>query len=258
MSDLLEDILGLHGTRFSLAARDITLAYEKRLGDGFFSLYLDDYAAQGGEIRCIYGTNGCGKTTLLRCLAGIVQPHHGSIHWSPESGPSPGDDLVLVTQAGPMPHWTVMQNLVKPLLAHGANRHEALQRSESLLRLLGLEGLGDRYAHQLSAGQQQRTILGRALALCPGILLLDEIMSGQSEYWSARIGEILRAFTRCGGMVVMVCHDPEWVSTYSDHVLNIVSGEDDAISTTRFFPGYNGLTEGWLRYREQRFSSARS
>jgi ABC-type sulfate/molybdate transport systems ATPase subunit len=152
-----------------------------------------------------------------------------------------------------MPHWTVSENVTLPMLNHGIERQTAANRAKILIQLLGLQGFENRYAHQLSAGQQQRTVLARALSICPKILLLDEIMSGQSEYWSARIAEILRFYAMTGRMVVIVSHDPEWVIACADRVTNIVSDTTDAVSTTQFFVGYDGAVQNWQSFRESRF-----
>lgn len=120
-------------------------------------------------------------------------PKEGFVTWSPFE-PKPGLDQVLVTQAGPMPHWSVLGNITLPMLNQGIPKPVAADRANALIELLGLQGFEGRFAHQLSVGQQQRTVLARALSIAPKILFLDEIMSGQSEYWSARIAEILCAF----------------------------------------------------------------
>lgn len=238
---------------FAITLQDVLLSYNAALkGNNHFSLRLS-VEIRAGLIHCIYGTNGCGKTTLLRTLAGILHPQEGSITWSPDATPKPGLDHVLVTQAGPMPHWSVNENIALPMLNQGIAKETANHRTDALIQLLGLQGLEKRYVHQLSAGQQQRTVLARALSISPKILFLDEIMSGQSEYWSARIADILQFYASQGRMVVMVSHDPEWVLSCANRVTNIVSDATDAVSTTRFFVGYDGPVQDWQAFRETRF-----
>ncbi len=249
MDDLFHPVL----PQYSVTIRDVLLAYHHTQGSNHFSLHIPYLGAHAGSIRCVYGTNGCGKTTLLRTLAGVIKPQEGSVIWSPDSVPRLGADLVLVTQAGPMPHWSVRENITAPMHNQGLSSTTVEDRATTLIDLLGLQGLDNRYAHQLSAGQQQRTVLARALSVTPKVLLLDEIMSGQSEYWAARIGEILRQYASRGGTLVIVSHDPEWVMTYADTVCHIVSDHTDAVSTTRFYVGYDGPANQWYVYRERRY-----
>lgn len=170
----------------------------------------------------------------------------------------PGSELIFVSQAPPWPHLTVLSNLVDPQVNAGRGRQMAEENARLLMQLLGLVGLESRYGHQLSAGQQQRTVLARALALAPRILLLDEVMSGQSEYWSARVAEVLAEFVATGRLVVMICHDPDWVAQYADRVSHIVSEHGDAVSSTSFFFGYDGDKDGWKAYRTLRIAATRS
>jgi len=154
---------------FAAKLDDILLTYQAAAkGNNHFSLRVSNVEIQARKIHAIYGTNGCGKTTLLRTLAGVQLPQEGCVTWSPFE-PRPGLDQVLVTQAGPMPHWSVSENITLPMLNHGIEKHIANDRTKTLIELLGLQGLEDRYAHQLSAGQQQRTILARALSIVPAI-----------------------------------------------------------------------------------------
>lgn len=231
---------------------EIKLSYGGHNTNGSFALHVERLLIKGGAIHCIYGTNGCGKTSLLKILARVTPLRNGFVQWSTLQEPMPGKDYILVTQAGPWPHWSVWRNVCEPQLEAGVAREQAEFRARVVIEHLGLTGLEGRYAHQLSAGQQQRTVLARAFALSPKILLLDEIMSGQSEYWAERIAGMLRSFSRQGGMVIMISHDPEWVMAHAGRVTHIVSEQGDAVSSTHFFCGYDGDGKGWPEFRQQR------
>lgn len=252
-NNILDGLFPAVSPQYSVTIRDVLLAFHRAKGNNHFALQIPRLEVQAGSIRCVYGTNGCGKTTFLRTVADVIQPQEGSVMWSPDSTPRLGADLVLVTQAGPMPHWTVRENITAPMHNQGLSSSAVQNRAAALIDLLGLQGLDNRYAHQLSAGQQQRTVLARALSVTPKVLLLDEIMSGQSEYWAARIGEMLRHYASRGGTLVIVSHDPEWVMTYGDTVCHIISDHTDAVSTTRFYVGYDGPANQWHVYRETRY-----
>jgi ABC-type sulfate/molybdate transport systems ATPase subunit len=251
-----QHIFSLRESSFAATIRGLHVTYDgSAVGNNHFCLRVEELDFTAGRIHSLYGTNGCGKTTLLRVLAGLVKPNGGLVEWRP-SFPKAGADQVLVMSAGPMPHWTVRDNITRPMLVQGTGKDVANERCTMLIDLLGLKGYSNRYAHQLSAGQQQRTVLARALGLAPSILLLDEIMSAQSEYWSARIAEILRAYVDSGRVVVLVSHDPEWVRAYADRVTHLVSDSTDAVSTTHFFVGYDGSVRNWGEYRESRIREA--
>lgn len=239
----------------SVELREVNISYATENINGSFSLDIDKLSIAGGMIHCIYGTNGSGKTSLLRLLARLMPVKQGIVEWQNLETALPGKDYILVTPVGPVPHWTVHENIAEPLVDMGIPLRDVEIKTKQVIELLGLQNLDNRYAHQLSAGQQQRTVLGRALALSPKILLLDEIMSGQSEYWSERIADILRTFVNLGGLVIMVSHDPEWVMMNADRVTHIVSGHGDAVSSAHFFCGYDGDSKGWLAFRESRFKS---
>lgn len=248
----MDNIFEVVAPRLSVELQGVRLSYNAMNTNGSFSLTIDTLRIEGGTIHCIYGTNGCGKTSLLKLLARIISPREGTVKWENLTTPVSGKDYVLVTQAGPWPHWSVWRNICEPQIQMGIQSDKVKEKAQTIINLLGLDGLEDRYAHQLSAGQQQRTILARALILSPKILLLDEVMSGQSEYWAERIATILKSFADLGGMVVMVSHDPEWVMVNADRVTHIMSKLGDAVSSTHFFCGYDGDNKGWLSFREER------
>ncbi|MEK9855468.1 MAG: ABC transporter ATP-binding protein, partial [Rhodobiaceae bacterium] len=131
-----------------------------------------------GELFCLLGASGCGKTTLLRMLAGFERADSGSIEID-------GIDMAAVPPAARpvnimfqnyalFPHMSVADNIAYGLRRAGLPKPEIAARLEELLRLVRLTGMGGRKPHQLSGGQRQRVALARALARRPKLLLLDE------------------------------------------------------------------------------------
>lgn len=134
--------------------------------------------AMEGEFICFLGYSGCGKTTLLRILAGFEQATEGEILLDGNAWSKPGKDILLVSQGFDqlLPWKTVLDNVVHPLLVtHMAkNRKEARQISRELLEMVGLLDYQDTYPHCLSGGMKQRVAVIRSLALKPRVLLMDE------------------------------------------------------------------------------------
>jgi iron(III) transport system ATP-binding protein len=142
---------------------------------------------RAGAISVLLGSSGCGKTTILRCIAGLEEPSGGDIRihdrtvFSAREGinvPPERRDLGMVFQSYAIwPHMTVHENVALPLRAHGVSNTETQARVRDLLKLVGLDGLGERNATQLSGGQQQRVAIARCLANQPKLILLDEPLS---------------------------------------------------------------------------------
>ena len=144
---------------------------------------LDDINLQvdQGEFIALLGSSGCGKTTLLRTIAGFMKPSVGSIrvgmrdiqHMAPDKR-----GMALVFQSYALwPHMSVRQNVGYGLKVRGESRSAINTKVGEVLSMLGLEGFADRNVTALSGGQRQRVALGRALAISPQILLLDEPLS---------------------------------------------------------------------------------
>ncbi len=141
------------------------------------------FALEPGEILSILGTSGCGKTSVLRLIAGFEAPDEGEI-WIEGRVASADHTLVPPEKRGVgmvfqeyalFPHMTVLQNIAFGLA--NISEQERHKRLSELLELVRLTGLERRYPHELSGGQQQRVALARTLAPKPVILLLDEPFS---------------------------------------------------------------------------------
>ncbi len=182
-----------------------------------------------GSVVTVLGRSGSGKTTLLRLIAGFERPDAGAVEIGGEVVdsarrfvPPEKRRVGYVAQEGSLfPHLTVAQNV-----AFGLSRAErAGGRSEELLRMVGLEGLGKRYPHQLSGGQQQRVALARALAPQPRLVLLDEPFSSLDAGLRASLrSEVMVLLRAQRATTVFVTHDQEEALSVSDLVGVIDSG----------------------------------
>ena len=176
-----------------------------------------DVRADDGELVLLLGASGCGKTTLLSALAGILQPTAGTITVDGTSvtGLS-GTALTeyrrhqvgIVFQAfNLIPSLTAAENVAVPLLATGKGRRASLERAR---QLLGQVDLADRVDHRpgdLSGGQQQRVAIARALALEPPLLLADEPTAHLDYIQVEGVIRLLRGLARDGRTIIVATHD---------------------------------------------------
>jgi iron(III) transport system ATP-binding protein len=187
---------------------------------------VDDvsFRVERGQILTLLGPSGCGKTTSLRCIAGLETPTAGSIHLNGEavtSTPAERRNIGMVFQSYAVwPHMTVAQNLELPLQVRKVPPVERRKRVEQVLELVGLTGLGDRYATRLSGGQQQRVALARALIYNPRLLLFDEPLSNLDAKLRERMRFEIRKLQREVGITsVYVTHDQAEAMIISDRII---------------------------------------
>ena len=188
-----------------------------------------------GEFFTLLGPSGCGKTTTLRCIAGLESADTGRIEIAGrpvfEAGrgldlPANARDIGMVFQSYAVwPHMSVAQNIGYPLKVRRRPAAEIAGRVDHVLGLLDLAGLGGRMPSQLSGGQQQRVALGRALAVEPRVLLLDEPLSNLD----AKLREQMRAerklLQRKAGLpIVYVTHDQIEALSMSDRIAVMNAG----------------------------------
>ena len=182
-----------------------------------------------GEFVTLVGASGCGKTTLLRIIAGFTKPDRGelSIDGKRVEGLPPSKrEVGFVFQSYALfPTQTVAQNIGFSLSIRRRPKAEIAARVNELCALTQLSGLEDRYPHELSGGQQQRVALARALAPDPSILLLDEPLAALDAKIRAHLRTEIRAVAdRLGITTVYVTHDQEEALSISDRVAVMDAG----------------------------------
>ena len=182
-----------------------------------------------GEFFSLLGSSGCGKTTLLRMLAGFEAPTGGEIFidGQPMSDVPPHMRPVnmVFQNYAIFPHLNVRDNIAYGLRKQRLSRTRRHDLVEEMLELIKLPGFGDRRANELSGGQRQRIALARALILRPKVLLLDEPLGALDKQLREQMQLELRALQRTVGITfVFVTHDQEEALTLSDRIAVMSQG----------------------------------
>jgi putative spermidine/putrescine transport system ATP-binding protein len=184
---------------------------------------------QRGEMVALLGSSGCGKTTLLRSIAGFVKPNAGRIVVDGRDitalPPEARHTAMMFQSYALWPHMDVAANIGYGLRMRGANKARIAERVAEMLKLLQLEGFESRSVGSLSGGQRQRVAMGRALAVDPVVLLLDEPMSNLDYKVRLDLRHELRALQRRVGITaIYVTHDREEALTLADRIAVIDAG----------------------------------
>jgi len=197
-------------------------------------------AVAAGEIVAVMGPSGSGKSTLLHCLAGMLVPDSGEVHFDgrridtlaePERSALRRDRFGFVFQFGQLvPELTAEENVALPLLLGGTRRVPALAAARDWLTRLGLDGLGRRRSGELSGGQAQRVALARGLVASPEVLFADEPTGALDSLTGEQVMELLVGAAReHGTTVVLVTHEPR-VAAYADREVVVRDGRVTAVA----------------------------
>lgn len=173
-----------------------------------------------GEFVSIVGASGCGKTTLLRILDGLIEPTSGEVSIDGLPAKGPGADRAFVFQQDCLLPWrTVLNNILIGPEIHGW-RKAARQTAREYADLVGLRDFVNRYPHELSGGMRQRANLARALTVDPRVLLMDEpFASLDAQTREIMQSELLRIWRQSRKTVIFVTHQIDEALYLSDRVL---------------------------------------
>lgn len=168
-----------------------------------------DWRVGQGEIHCLLGRSGCGKTTLLKLAAGLLRPQTGRIALRGSDIAAPGPQLGFMFQAPTLLDWlSVRDNVLLPVSLQRRPGAADEARALGLLAQLGLQDHARRHPRHLSGGQQSRVALARALVLEPPLLLLDEPFAALDAITRAELqDDLLRTCREHGTTVLFVTHD---------------------------------------------------
>jgi NitT/TauT family transport system ATP-binding protein len=175
-----------------------------------------------GRFVVIVGPSGCGKTSLLMMMAGLRHQSAGTINIQgrPIDAPDPDRVGVVFQEASLFPWLSALDNIEFPLALRHAPREERHARANDMLNLVGLQGFGARYPHELSGGMKQRVSIARGLVQDPPVLLMDEPFAALDEQTRMTMGhELLRIWSQTAKTVVFVTHSLTEAVYLADEVL---------------------------------------
>jgi len=186
-------------------------------------------AVAAGEFVALLGPSGCGKTTLLRAVSGFVPVNSGRIAVGGRDitqAPPDKRGMAMVFQSYALwPHMTTAQNLGYGLKLRRVAKPDIAKRVAEILAMLKLEGFGERNVTQLSGGQRQRVALGRALAISPELLLLDEPLSNLDARIREDVRHEIKALqAKLGITTIHVTHDREEAMVMADRIAILDAG----------------------------------
>jgi NitT/TauT family transport system ATP-binding protein len=205
-----------------LSVKDLVITFENgetgKITEAVDGVTLD---IKAGEFVSIVGLSGCGKTTFLNAVAGLLKPKSGSMYIDDKKLNGPGWERTVVFQKPSLLPWrSVIKNVIYGLELRGVRKKDAIERARKYTSMVHLDGFEKYYAHQLSGGMQQRVNLARALVCEPEVLLLDEPFAALDAITRETMqNELLELWEKTRKTVLMVTHQIDEAVLLSDRVI---------------------------------------
>ena len=206
-----------------LTIEDVTYSYQGKNP----VLHQVNWEIKKGEFHCLLGKSGCGKTTLLKLAAGLLQSDKGSIRLQGSKVVKPSPECGFVFQSPNLLEWkTVIDNVLLPITLKRKITEEDRKQALELLELVGLDSYYDRYPLQLSGGQQSRVAIVRSLVQKPSLLFMDEPFSALDAITREELqDDLLRMCNMHNMTVLFITHDISEAVYLSDVVGVMAQGE---------------------------------
>ncbi|NTU90122.1 MAG: ABC transporter ATP-binding protein, partial [Actinobacteria bacterium] len=252
-----------HAKRPSIIeAKDVWFRYEKDSADVLKDL---SFSVKQGELSCIVGGNGAGKTTALMTLSGVLRPYRGKITlFGEEQKVKKGSglyrkDIALLPQ-NPQCLFvkrTVREDLELMLDGEGLNKEEVDARIDAIAERAEITELLGNHPYDLSGGEQQRAALAKVLLKEPQLLLLDEPTKGMDGFFKKKFANTLVNMKQAGATIVMISHDIEFCAEYADRCSLLFDGTIVTEEEPRaFFSGNSFYTTAANRMARHIFKDA--
>ena len=207
----------------------------KTFDTGVIALRDVSLSVRRGEFLSLLGASGCGKTTLLRIIAGLLPPEDGTIRW--QEGVRPRETGFVFQEPALMPWANVGANVRLPLRLLGVDDRTASLRTHEVLRQVGLAKFEESFPHELSGGMKMRASLARALIVKPKLLLMDEPFAALDELSRFKLNdELLALWQSLGCTVVFVTHSVFEAAYLSSRTLVMSPRPGTIAEEVRFLP----------------------
>jgi len=199
----------------------VTKSYRTERGPDVRSLRSISLAIDEGQFISVVGHSGCGKTTLLKIISGLLMPSAGSVVVDGAAVVSPLSSVGFVFQSSLLLPWrTSLDNILLPIELLHKNKQDYADRAARLIEITGLQGFEKMYPRELSGGMQQRVAIARALIHDPEILLMDEPFGSLDELTREEMSiELLKITEKMKKTVVFVTHSVSEAVMLADRVI---------------------------------------
>lgn len=242
--------------------KDVWFRYERNEPDVVKDLSLKAYS---GEMFCLVGGNGTGKTTTLTLASGIRKPYRGTVKLKGKAIDKYKKNEIFDGVLGVLPQnpqsifveKTVEKDLLEILDDRNLKEEEKIAKISAVAEMVEIDHLLQMHPYDLSGGEQQRAALAKVLLLEPEILLLDEPTKGLDSSFKAKLAEILKGLQAKGMTILMVSHDVEFCARYGDRCAMFFDGKIITTNAPRtFFSGNSFYTTAANRMSRHIFENA--
>ena len=229
-----------------VVVKDLLFRYgERNKPDSAFEVSIPSLRFSAGTISVLMGENGSGKTTILKLLAGLIEPDHGFLGIM--GGKKLREDCTLVHQDPYLLGGTIQRNVSFGLGGRGLRAPDRIRRVKQSLGAVGLEGFEKRRTDRLSGGERQRVALARALAIEPIVLLLDEPTAGVDDPGVAKLEAIFEEIAQNGTTIIIASHDASF-SYRTAQSLHRIEGGHPAPTEINVIRGRVSRSDGQFTY----------
>ena len=231
-----------------ITLKNVWFRYDQKSQDVLRDLSLK---VPGGQIFCLLGGNGAGKSTMLKATCGMLKPQRGKISVQGKLAMLPQNPQALFTEI------CVEDEMLEALHANPASDEEKVRRVLDMLDLMEIGHLRKTHPYDLSGGEQQRLALGKVLLLDPDVILLDEATKGLDPFFKITLAGILRKLADSGKTLFLVSHDIEFCAEYGDTCAMFFDGGIVSQGAAReFFRGNSFYTTAANRMAREHFPDA--
>ncbi len=232
----------------AFTVKDLWFRYNKKSQDVLRDLNI---SVNKGQLFCVLGGNGVGKSTTLKVIAGILKQQRGKVTVNGTLAMLPQNPQALFTEI------SVEDELMEALHDTKGTDEEKVRKVLDMLDTMEISHLRKSHPYDLSGGEQQRLALGKVLLLDPEIVLLDEATKGLDPFFKISLARVLKKLTEAGKTLFMVSHDIEFCAEYADICAMFFDGGVVSVGKPHeFFPGNNFYTTSANKMARDHFPDA--